>query len=99
MASLCAIRSALRATRLTGPAAATAVRHMCTAGSGVPPPLSTLTQDEEMMRDSVRRFAREVVAPKVSQMDEEGKLDPAVLKGLFDNGVRDAAARWCSLAG
>lgn len=36
----------------------------------------------------VSRFAQEVVKPKVSQMDETEKLDPAVLNELFQQGVK-----------
>jgi short/branched chain acyl-CoA dehydrogenase len=37
---------------------------------------------------AVRRFANDVVAPKVREMDENEMMDPAVTKGLFDQGVR-----------
>lgn len=37
---------------------------------------------------AVRRFANEVVAPKVREMDENEMMDPAVIKGLFEQGVR-----------
>lgn len=40
-----------------------------------------------MIRESVASFATEVVQPKVSEMDRNGKLDDAVIKGLFDNGL------------
>ncbi|KAJ1866807.1 hypothetical protein LPJ78_001542 [Coemansia sp. RSA 989] len=49
--------------------------------------LLTLSEDEEMMRDVVSRFAREVVQPKVSEMDEAEKMDPQVIRGLFDAGL------------
>lgn len=39
-------------------------------------------------RTIVSRFSREVVAPKVREMDEAEKMDPAIVKGLFENGVR-----------
>ncbi|KAJ2559051.1 hypothetical protein EV175_000511 [Coemansia sp. RSA 1933] len=49
--------------------------------------LHTLSEDEEMMREMVSRFARDVVQPKVSEMDEAEKMDPAVIRGLFENGL------------
>ncbi|KAJ2402632.1 hypothetical protein GGI23_000582 [Coemansia sp. RSA 2559] len=49
--------------------------------------LHTLTEDEEMMREMVARFAREVVLPKVSEMDESEKMDPSVIRGLFEAGL------------
>jgi len=40
-----------------------------------------------MLRDVVSRFAREVVAPRVREMDEAEKMDPTIVKGLFENGL------------
>jgi short/branched chain acyl-CoA dehydrogenase len=39
------------------------------------------------MLSVVRRFANDVVGPKVRQMDESEVMDPEVIQGLFDNGV------------
>lgn len=39
-------------------------------------------------RIPVQRYAREVVGPKVREMDENEMMDPAVIKGLFEQGVR-----------
>ncbi|SGY80087.1 BQ5605_C008g05300 [Microbotryum silenes-dioicae] len=49
--------------------------------------LYKLTDEEEMLRDAVRKFAEEVVAPKVEAMDEAEKMDPVIIKGLFDQGL------------
>jgi hypothetical protein len=35
----------------------------------------------------VRRYAEDVIGPKVREMDEKEVMDPAIIKGLFDNGV------------
>lgn len=35
----------------------------------------------------VRRFANEIIKPRVRQMDEDESMHPDVIKGLFDNGV------------
>ncbi|KAI8319798.1 acyl-CoA dehydrogenase NM domain-like protein [Martensiomyces pterosporus] len=51
------------------------------------PSLHTLTEDEQMMRDVVSRFAREVVQPKVFEMDESEVMDPSVIRGLFETGL------------
>lgn len=40
-----------------------------------------------MLRDAVQRFATEVVAPKVREMDEKESMDPAIIKGLFEQGL------------
>lgn len=34
------------------------------------------------------KFAKDVVAPKVFEMDEKELLDKSILQGLFDNGVK-----------
>ncbi|KZT62099.1 acyl-CoA oxidase [Calocera cornea HHB12733] len=60
----------------------TAVRREPTLNS-----LSTFTDEEEMLRESVRRFAHDVVGPKVREMDENESMDPAVIKGLFEQGL------------
>jgi len=57
------------------------------AAAGIPAPLSTLTEDEQLFRDSVRAFAREQVAPLVRTMDEQQALDAGLLRALFDLGV------------
>ncbi|OAD80800.1 hypothetical protein PHYBLDRAFT_56904 [Phycomyces blakesleeanus NRRL 1555(-)] len=40
-----------------------------------------------MMKDTVTRFARHVVGPKVMEMDEEERMDKGVLKSLFESGL------------
>lgn len=40
-----------------------------------------------MLRDAVRKFANDVVAPKVMEMDEAEHMDPTIVKGLFDQGL------------
>src|SRR3954467_14598598 len=50
-------------------------------------PLTTLSEDEEMFRSSVREFAEGELRPRVEEMDEKGKLDPALIKQCFDLGL------------
>jgi alkylation response protein AidB-like acyl-CoA dehydrogenase len=50
-------------------------------------PLTTLSEDEEMFRASVREFAEGELRPRVEEMDERGKLDPALVKQCFDLGL------------
>lgn len=40
-----------------------------------------------MLREVVSRFAKDVVAPRVREMDEAEKMDPTIIKGLFENGL------------
>ncbi len=49
--------------------------------------LTMLSEDEEMFRASVREFAEGELRPRVEAMDEEGKLDPALIKQCFDLGL------------
>jgi butyryl-CoA dehydrogenase/short/branched chain acyl-CoA dehydrogenase len=53
----------------------------------VPMPLTSLTKDETILRDSVRRFAQNKIAPLVREMDEAQKIDPALLPQLFELGI------------
>lgn len=50
-------------------------------------PLTTLSEDEQMFRASVREFGEGELRPRVEQMDEQAKLDPALLKQCFDLGI------------
>jgi butyryl-CoA dehydrogenase/short/branched chain acyl-CoA dehydrogenase len=50
-------------------------------------PLTALSEDEEMFRASVREFAEGELRPRVEEMDERGKLDPALIKQCFDLGL------------
>ncbi len=46
-----------------------------------------LSEDEILFRDTVRRFAREQIAPLVRKMDEESAFDKNLLIQLFDLGL------------
>ncbi len=50
-------------------------------------PLSILSEDEQLLRDTVRRFARNEISPLVHEMDEAQKISPALVKKLFDQGL------------
>ena len=50
-------------------------------------PLTTLSEDEQMFRFSVREFAEGELRPRVEEMDEHQKLDPAIIKQCFDLGL------------
>src|SRR5918998_4416719 len=49
--------------------------------------LTLLSEDEEMFRASVREFAEGELRPRVEQMDEAAKLDPAIIKQCFELGL------------
>lgn len=48
--------------------------------------LTQLSDEESMFRDVVRRFAKQEIAPLVRQMDEHAKLDPPLLRKIFEQG-------------
>src|SRR5919202_3892306 len=50
-------------------------------------PLTVYSEDERMFRASVREFAEGELRPRVEEMDEKAKMDPAVLKQLFELGL------------
>lgn len=50
-------------------------------------PLTTLTEDERMFRDTCRSFAEERIRPHVHRMDQEAKLDPGIIPELFELGL------------
>ena len=50
-------------------------------------PLTVLSEDEELFRDSCRSFAEDRIRPLVSRMDKEGQLDRAVISACFELGL------------
>nr|AAI35077.1 Zgc:162918 protein [Danio rerio] len=50
-------------------------------------PLQSFSEEESMMRETVRRFAQECVSPLVSKMDEESVMDAGVIRALFEQGL------------
>ena len=50
-------------------------------------PLTTLSEDEQMFRASVREFAEGEIRKRVEEMDEQGHLDPALIKQCFELGL------------
>src|SRR2546429_4340650 len=50
-------------------------------------PLTTLSEDEQMFRDSVREFAEGEIRKRVEEMEEQGRLDPALIKQCFELGL------------
>jgi alkylation response protein AidB-like acyl-CoA dehydrogenase len=53
----------------------------------VPAPLTRLTEDEQLLRESVREFAEGRVRPLVREMDEHAKIPRALIDELFALGV------------
>src|SRR3954447_26319371 len=70
---------------------------MITSGSGAivttqhteaaPQPLTMLSEDERLFRDSVYEFADREIRPLVREMDEHAKIPKTLIAKLFDLGV------------
>ena len=62
---------------------------MSTAGGGpLPPqPLIVLTEDEQLFRENVRRFAEESIRPLVREMDEHGSFDHSLIEQFHRLGL------------
>ncbi len=52
-----------------------------------PPPLTALSEEEAMFQETVRRFARDEIAPYVRQMDEAGAFRKEILRQFFELGL------------
>uniref|UniRef100_A0A8D0BL68 Short/branched chain specific acyl-CoA dehydrogenase, mitochondrial n=1 Tax=Salvator merianae TaxID=96440 RepID=A0A8D0BL68_SALMN len=50
-------------------------------------PLQTFKEEEIMIKEMVKKFAKEKVVPLVQKMDADAKLDDTVLQGLFEQGL------------
>src|SRR5207244_10566125 len=50
-------------------------------------PLTSLSEDEQMFRASVREFAEGEIRKRVEPMEEKGQLDPELMKQCFGLGL------------
>ena len=60
---------------------------MTQEAASLPQPLTLLSEDEQILRDSVREFADAQVRPLVREMDEHAKIPQSLVTQLFDLGV------------
>src|SRR5687768_16498908 len=60
---------------------------MTRAGTVSVPPLTVLTEDEHLLRQSVREFAESYVRPLVREMDEQAQFPKTLIDELFKLGV------------
>jgi alkylation response protein AidB-like acyl-CoA dehydrogenase len=51
------------------------------------PPLTVLSEDERLFRDSVYEFADREIRPRVREMDEQAKIPRMLIDKLFELGV------------
>jgi butyryl-CoA dehydrogenase/short/branched chain acyl-CoA dehydrogenase len=52
-----------------------------------PKPLLVLTEDEQLFRDNIRKFAEESVRPLVREMDEHGVMDHSLVEQFHQLGI------------
>lgn len=50
-------------------------------------PVTQLSEDEQMMKETVSKFAQQVIAPFVKKMDNQQSFEPDVVDALFSNGL------------
>jgi alkylation response protein AidB-like acyl-CoA dehydrogenase len=55
--------------------------------SALPAPLTSLSEDEVLFRDSVRQFAADKILPLVKEMDEKGAFDHGLVEQFFQLGI------------
>src|SRR5256884_10017275 len=51
------------------------------------PPLTKLSEEEELLRDTVRAFAEREVRPRVAAMEQASTVDPTLLAKCFELGL------------
>ncbi|MFP5262452.1 MAG: acyl-CoA dehydrogenase [Blastocatellia bacterium] len=65
--------------------------HPATASETAPRPLTSLTDEELLFRQSVREFADQQVRPLAAEMDEQGKFSADLIKQFFELGLMGIA--------
>jgi butyryl-CoA dehydrogenase/short/branched chain acyl-CoA dehydrogenase len=61
--------------------------HPATASETAPRPLTSLTDEEQLFRQSLREFANAQVRPLAPEMDEHGKFSADLIKQFFELGL------------
>jgi short/branched chain acyl-CoA dehydrogenase len=67
-------------------------RSFCSGAPAGTRPLTFLTEDETVMKETVAKLAKEQIAPLVRKMENEHKLDDGLVKTLFENGLMGVEA-------
>jgi alkylation response protein AidB-like acyl-CoA dehydrogenase len=60
---------------------------MSTISESFFPPLNQFSEDETMLKEAAADFAKSMVAPLVHEMDQQSKLNPELIKSLFELGL------------
>src|SRR5205809_1494850 len=62
-------------------------QSVATIEESISRPLTELSEDEQMFRASVRELAEGEIRRRVEPMEEQGQLDPALMKQCFELGL------------
>lgn len=60
---------------------------MSDPSNSLPNSLTQLTEEENDFREAIRSFAESELRPRVHKMDSEAKMDPELVKQLFEMGL------------
>jgi alkylation response protein AidB-like acyl-CoA dehydrogenase len=60
---------------------------LATQGRAIPAPLTRLSEEESMFQTTVRKFARERLAPHVRDMDQTGVFRKELMREFFELGI------------
>eukprot|EP00871_Galdieria_phlegrea_P004152 jgi/Galph1/4738/GphlegSOOS_G3343.1 len=52
-----------------------------------PGPCLVFSEEEKMLQETIKKFARSSIVPKVKEMDAKGETDKDIVKQLFSNGL------------
>ena len=52
-----------------------------------PQPLTLLTEEEQMFRETVRQFAEDSITSRIARMDADACMDPELIPQLFELGL------------
>lgn len=55
--------------------------------SDIRPALTILSEDEQAFREAIREFAEAEIKPHVTHMDEAAKMNPEIIRKLFEMGL------------
>ncbi|KAF7731546.1 hypothetical protein EC973_009310 [Apophysomyces ossiformis] len=85
------LRSAARVTAARLPTISHGLRRhyvlMAPTATQTPTSLQSFTEEELMLKETVTKFAREVVAPRVQAMDEKAEMDRDIIDAMFETGL------------
>ena len=80
-------RRVAQVARMKSARCAGVVHRTFAVQADVRPAVTSLSEDEEMLRDAVAHFSSTTLQPHVAQMDRDSHMPKEILDGLFANGL------------